>query len=63
MDGIWQGVRCKDGDRSIAPIHINGHIAGGAFDGAKAVGTDQIVSPAPNPVARVGTVESRLLTS
>lgn len=61
MDGTWQGVRYKDGAQWITTLHVNGHITGGAFDGAKFVGTDQIVSFTPIPVAYIGTIGGLLL--
>jgi hypothetical protein len=61
MDGTWQGVRYKDGDQWITPLHISAHVTGGPFDRAKVEGTDEIISYTPIPVAYIGTIETRVL--
>ena len=61
MKGTWQGVRYKDGDQWITTLHVIGHVTGGAFDGASVIGTDQIVSFTPIPIAYFGAVEGRML--
>jgi hypothetical protein len=61
IEGTYEGVRFKDGNQWVTPLHVNGRITGGPLDGAKMLGTDTIVSFTPIPIAYIGTVEGLLL--
>lgn len=61
MEGTWQGVRYQDGDQWITTLHVNGRVTGGDFDGGNFIGTDQIVSFTPIPIAYLGTIEGSLV--
>ena len=61
MDGVWHGVRYKDGEQWVTTLHVNAQIVGGPFDGGKVLGTDEIVSFTPIPIVYVGTVRTQVL--
>jgi hypothetical protein len=60
MNGTWQGVRYKEGNSWIVPLHATGHITGGAFDGANVLIKERATGYTPIPVAWVGAVEATL---
>lgn len=61
LEGTWQAVRVKVGDHWESPLHANGGISGGAFDGGRVRLTDQIVSFTPIPIAYIGTIDGRIV--
>jgi hypothetical protein len=61
IEGTFEGLRAKEGNQWVAPLHVSGRITGGPLDGAKMAGSDRIVSFTPIPIAYIGTVEGLLL--
>jgi hypothetical protein len=61
MTGSWQGVRVKEGDHWVTPLHATGRVNGGEFDGAQAISSDRIVGYTPIPIVYVGTLEGTMV--
>lgn len=61
MTGSFQGVRYKEGNVWITPLHATGHVSGGDFDGANAIVSNRIVGFTPIPVLYVGYIERTLV--
>ena len=62
MTGSYQGVRVKEGDHWISPLHATGHINGGTLSGSKGLFTDRIVGFTPIPIAYTGTIDGTLIS-
>lgn len=58
----WQGVRYKDGDHWVLPLHVTGRIEGGAFDGATMIADDEIIMYTPVPIAYIGAVQGKIVS-
>jgi hypothetical protein len=57
----WQGVRYKDGDHWVLPLHVTGQIEGGGFDGATMIVEDRITLYTPVPIAYIGQIQGKIV--
>jgi hypothetical protein len=62
MIGSWEGMRVKEGDYWVTPLHATGRIHGGDFDGTNAIITDLIVSYTAIPIAYIGYIDGVWIT-
>ena len=62
VEGVFQGVRVKDGDVWHTLLRGNGKITGGALDGANIVITDEITGYYSFPIAYVGAIEGKVVS-
>lgn len=61
-EGIFHGVRVKDGDIWYTLLRANGKITGGMLDGAKIVVTDELTGYTPLPIAYIGEIEGKIVS-
>ena len=60
-EGTWQGVRVAEDGYWTATLHIQATGLGGAVDGMKLVGEDQITSFGSLNLAYFGTIQGRII--
>lgn len=61
LEGVWQGVRRREGDAWITVLHVTAKIVGGPYDGATVILKNTIASYFPIPLAYIGEIEGTII--